>query len=296
MNEVENTWWKIEGGSSDSLLSAGVFSFGMHERQKVAEAFKKYPFLIAEKITDGRTYGTSGTAYKISTDSEKQKSFKTALGEDSEVLDVFEDLGIFSDNTEVYETNPKESKTELVITINKPFLGKATLTGFYIEDEYDGDKTKSTIDFEHAIKSAPADSKDASEFEKVIESLLASSDTAASQRDMQRRDDYSTLATNIVNYMVNNNGALPAVGKLDATKYINEAGKDPDDNTYELELVDYTENYSIMSYVGFGTTSVYVVWHASCEDDSLTSVESDRAFAIYGALENDPYAYCLSSQ
>ena len=54
-----------------------------------------------------------------------------------------------------------------------------------------------------------------------------------SQRDTQRRNDYSALSANITQYITNNNGALPNVGAVvSANKYINETGEDPDGNTY----------------------------------------------------------------
>jgi len=182
-----------------------------------------------------------------------------------------------------------------VATVEKPLFGKATLTGVYASRDDDATTQKTTIDFEHGLKSAPADAKDISELQKILTESAEQSDLQASQRDTQRRNDYSALSAAMVAYMTNNNGALPENGSLDPAKYINSDGKDPNGDTYALEVVDYAGDYSIYTSVGFGETTVYVVKHAGCEDGDLVEKESDRVFAIYGSLENEPYTYCLST-
>ena len=65
-----------------------------------------------------------------------------------------------------------------------------------------------------------------------------------SQRNTQRRDDYSMLVTSINSYMASNNGRLSNIFKsgastvdprvLVAARWINESGKDPNGNPYGL--------------------------------------------------------------
>ena len=61
-----------------------------------------------------------------------------------------------------------------------------------------------------------------------------------SQRNTQRRDDYSMLVTAINNYMASNNGKLGNLIKdndatlLDPARWINATGQDPSGNLYEL--------------------------------------------------------------
>ena len=65
-----------------------------------------------------------------------------------------------------------------------------------------------------------------------------------SQRNTQRRDDYSMLVTSVNSYMASNNGKLTNIFKdgasttdpraLIAARWINESGKDPNGNPYGL--------------------------------------------------------------
>ncbi len=63
-----------------------------------------------------------------------------------------------------------------------------------------------------------------------------------SQRDTQRRNDYSTLSAAMTSYMTNNNGKLPTANSsnatvLDADKYVNDTGSDPDGYTYYVGAI-----------------------------------------------------------
>ena len=149
-----------------------------------------------------------------------------------------------------------------------------------------------------------------------------------SQRDTQRRNDYSMLSTAISNFATNNNGRLrtlyPGSGgdqsclEINPSKYINERGTDPDGFYYNLkvcksvemlnnteggkldkELEDAKEDWSNEG-VKAGT-KVYVVLNADCEgvEDGHAfpkSNDSSRAFAIYAYLEGGTQTFCSASQ
>lgn len=136
-----------------------------------------------------------------------------------------------------------------------------------------------------------------------------------SQRNTQRRDDYSMLSTAVTNYMSNNGGRLSKIitsdsGKnnLDPKRWINEEGTDPNGNPYE-----------IIAYKDFATTGlaegtdtnqpglssdngsqVYVVVGANCNGSDKNGDAMPRAdkgvnaFAIYGYMEGGTF-FCQAS-
>lgn len=66
-----------------------------------------------------------------------------------------------------------------------------------------------------------------------------------SQRDTQRRNDFSQFSASMTSYMTNNNGSLPKkftnisentedAKNSDAAKYVNSTGKDPNGFVYQL--------------------------------------------------------------
>jgi len=63
-----------------------------------------------------------------------------------------------------------------------------------------------------------------------------------SQRDTQRRNDYSMLSTAITNYSTNNGGKLTKLlnggtsAELNASTFVNKDGLDPNGNMYELTV------------------------------------------------------------
>jgi len=140
-----------------------------------------------------------------------------------------------------------------------------------------------------------------------------------SQRDTQRRNDYSMLSTAITNYMTNNNGILPKVNAtLDASTYINANGTDPNGFAYNIVVTQCsgkgtdavcavnTSGADKMTKLTMGSndnasTVVFVVRNADCTgiDAAGNSVPqynaSSRAFAIYGPLETTT-SYCNASQ
>lgn len=231
----------------------------------------------------------------MSIDAAQYEAFKNEAGDDINGIS----LGAIA-------LNPDAEYSSIIVTVKSSLLGNATLTGIYAERSSNGASTKLSANLEKDFSSATNEAKDVSELQKALEAIYGSGsdieegeedDAAAVERDTVRRNDYSSLAANITSYMVNNRGQLPAVGKLDATKFINATGTDPSGYAYALELVDYADEYEMSWGVNPGDdTNVYVVWHATCDSDNkLTEVTSARAFAIAGSLEDGSY-YCSSSQ
>ena len=139
-----------------------------------------------------------------------------------------------------------------------------------------------------------------------------------SQRDTQRRNDYSMLSTAISNFATNNNGKLANLipsgntKTLDAKTYINEAGEDPDGHAYVLTAVKCgsTSTTAVCPLTGAPNLSsgkpkefnVYVVLNADCSKTHTngfaapTYNSSSRAFAIFGYLEGGTQTFCSASQ
>lgn len=143
-----------------------------------------------------------------------------------------------------------------------------------------------------------------------------------SQRDTQRRNDYSMLSTAISNYATNNGGSLrnltPASGSssLDPSTYINEDGTDPDGFYYDLQAISFS-NWNVDTLPGrnedANTTEdwngdtlqvgsqVFVITGADCTGSqngnaSPNANPSSRAFAIYGYIEGGTQTFCTDSQ
>ena len=289
--QVETTWWKLEPGEDTSdmgMLNVDTSGLALEKRQKIATALKNNPFLIAEKVAQ-KGYSTSGDTYKITFDKDKLAAYKNALGDDESESAI---TGLNFDG---------ESETPLYITMTAPLFGAPVLTGVYAETTMESATSKISIDFEHSQKTAPTEFKKVSEMATMLQEAFSGftptvDDGDAEVRDTARRNDYAALATSITQYMTNNRGALPAVGVLDATTYINETGTDPSGYPYHLEVVDYADEYEMGWGVNQGDdTNVYVVLHATCDaDNKLAETDATRAFSIAGSLESGSY-YCLAS-
>ena len=148
-----------------------------------------------------------------------------------------------------------------------------------------------------------------------------------SQRNTQRRDDYSMLVTAVNSYMASNNGKLKNLVSsgdpttLDASRWVNNTGQDPNGNPYEVKAYtiktwgqgsprpssDIAGGCSIRKYSnqtecennggawsegGEGTGSqVYIIIKADCSDSDINGDPKPkentaaRAFAVYGYLE-----------
>ena len=141
-----------------------------------------------------------------------------------------------------------------------------------------------------------------------------------SQRDTQRRNDYSLLSTAMTNYMTSNNGKLPtALTSTDSSTYINDSGQDPNGFVYELMLkscgstnkgssssnctaadgsaIDFKDDNNVAMKTANSdiATRVYVVKNAGCDSGHVVYKASSRAFAIYGQLETGNGTYCSAS-
>ena len=127
-----------------------------------------------------------------------------------------------------------------------------------------------------------------------------------SQRNTQRRDDYSMLSTAVTNYMSNNGGRLTQIygsndasgNTLDAKRWINENGTDPNGNDYVLKAYSFD---SVKDNIPTpGESEVFIFVGANCndtDDNGDAKPQADKAnnaFAIYGFMEGGTY-YCQAS-
>ncbi len=134
-----------------------------------------------------------------------------------------------------------------------------------------------------------------------------------SQRDTQRRNDYSMLSTAISNFITNNGGKLSNLipsgtsKVLDAKTYINQAGEDPDGHAYVLTAIKCgsTSNLCTATQINNrkpAANNVYVVLNADCTKTATggyaapTYNSSSRAFAVFGYLESGTQTFCSASQ
>lgn len=128
------------------------------------------------------------------------------------------------------------------------------------------------------------------------------------QRDTQRRNDYGMLSSAITTYASNNGGKLDrlygadgACKTLDADKFINQDGKDPNGKSYTLKACKYSA-FAGTDHSAPAEGEVWVVVGANCNGSAPSTsnaypaeTNSTRAFAIYGYVENGT-SYCSESQ
>lgn len=148
-----------------------------------------------------------------------------------------------------------------------------------------------------------------------------------SQKDTQRRDDYSMLSAAISSYSASNNGRLYKLAgatnssansssTLTASKYINDTGEDPDGEPYVVRACFYgggsgepdncpklVSNNEKLEQGGTEPEQgqVYVLIKADCSGtfnghDYPAKNTSNRAFAVYGYLASGSGTYCSASQ
>lgn len=155
-----------------------------------------------------------------------------------------------------------------------------------------------------------------------------------SQRNTQRRDDYSMLVTAVNSYLSSNNGKINKLTgdngdlkTLDAKRWINSTGTDPSGNPYQVMAISFTKWSSEKKKPGGAITEeievceeaeegkepkcekkdaqtagsqVYIITQANCsesDDQGDPMPDSDsaaRSFAVYGYLEGGGY-FCQAS-
>ena len=138
------------------------------------------------------------------------------------------------------------------------------------------------------------------------ESKSGSSNTA----DIQREKDYSSVIIAINSYMASNNGKISNMVKdadpqtLTASKWVNDSGKDPNGDPYNISA------YSFNKWSGIGQpapsgengSQIFVIINANCtgkDENGFSMPAADagvRSFAVYGYLENGYKGYfCQAS-
>ncbi len=137
-----------------------------------------------------------------------------------------------------------------------------------------------------------------------------------SQRDTQRRNDYSMLSTAVSSYISNNGGKLSTIAPtngtdtttLTAKDYINKDGTDPEGKSYILKAITCTaaKNGDKCTNGAFNdkpkAPNVWVVVGADCSASPdgyavpTKTGSSNKAFAIYGYLGSGRKTFCSASQ
>lgn len=139
-----------------------------------------------------------------------------------------------------------------------------------------------------------------------------------SQRDTQRRDDYAALSSQVTSYSASNGGRVyklagassltgatdTAKNTLDATKFINATGQDPDRVGYTVKAYTWKgwANDSALKDKTPAPHTVYIVFPANCNgttsDGSAAAApkksDNNNQFAVFGWLETG--SYCSESQ
>ena len=103
-----------------------------------------------------------------------------------------------------------------------------------------------------------------------------------SQRNTQRRDDYSMLVTAVNSYMSSNNGKLNNLlmnngskkdpNTLVASRWVNSSGEDPNGNPYEVKAYSYSAWHDTASEVApDGTLSGTAAYCSNSDYDSETT-------------------------
>lgn len=133
-----------------------------------------------------------------------------------------------------------------------------------------------------------------------------------SQRNTQRRDDYSMLVTAVNSYMASNNGKLSNLvpdktkkATLNPSRWINSTGEDPNGNQYVVEAWMQKAWESSVNKQPEVTEEnpgslVYVIIQANCKgvdangDPFPKADTAARAFAVYGYLEGGS-VFCQDS-
>ena len=133
-----------------------------------------------------------------------------------------------------------------------------------------------------------------------------------SQRNTQRRDDYSMLVTAVNSYMASNNGKLSNLvtdknkgSDLNPSRWINSTGEDPNGNQYRIQAWMFQAWAQSVNKPPEVTNDnpgslVYIIIQANCKgvdgngDPFPQKDSAARAFAVYGYLEGGS-VFCQDS-
>lgn len=129
----------------------------------------------------------------------------------------------------------------------------------------------------------------------IFMSSVALPSMQASQRDTQRRNDYSLLSSNITSYMIENDGSLPNTGTLNPEKYM--VSIDPSGNQYSITVIECNSANNCPGEPAVNAGEVYVVKNAKCDNGMLVTKDSRHSFVIWGYLETGKSTryYCSAS-
>ena len=145
----------------------------------------------------------------------------------------------------------------------------------------------------------------------------ATSQLQVSQQNTELRNDLATTATNLVQYMTNNNGQLPALPadsvSVDSTNAIENGEIGVFYNDYLNSQTEFTsplgDQYVLKVYgslaaapfasdttilKGSPSNEIYIVYGAKCDNISLLEA-GPRNFAILSPLIGDAGPYCSSN-
>ena len=132
-----------------------------------------------------------------------------------------------------------------------------------------------------------------------------------SQRDTQRRNDYSALSAGLVQYMTNNNGKMPAACTATSAAckslatLLNSTGEGPSGNPYTVtvkvataagtETVSAVDGVTIIEKAQCGDLTAAASVGGTGGKATYTLKTGERNFIIVGYVENTPGVYCYSS-
>ena len=119
-----------------------------------------------------------------------------------------------------------------------------------------------------------------------------------SQRDTQRRDDMSRLASALTQYQANNNNNLPTSGPTLISSYLAEGFKDPNGTDYTVSFSSLASGESgtaVNGTTGHEATEIIVYTNAYCSGETATYKAGSSNYAILYKLEGSG-ATCVDNQ
>lgn len=128
----------------------------------------------------------------------------------------------------------------------------------------------------------------------ILMALVALPSLQSSQRDQQRKTDYSMLETAVTNYSSNNRGQLPTAADFWKT-YIKDSWADPSAGEYTVEIWETSKTQNQMPTIDKtnkdDTGIIYILKSAKCDGESpkYDATLGARRYAIYAYLESGNY-------